>query len=159
MLLLLLQATTGVMAFQSAGVLARGVQTRLPVLAVRQCRKSPLRCMQGGTLEAENLEGGSGSLQSYYKFVRPHTVRGTILASITGVVRAISEQPIGFKALWQWALVPRAMAGMLALLCGNAYIVGINQIYDVDIDKVRGVLALGVFSPQGDWFESRCAGQ
>lgn len=32
-------------------------------------------------------------------------------------------------------LVPRALLGMLALLLGNAYIVGINQIYDVDIDK------------------------
>lgn len=26
---------------------------------------------------------------------------------------------------------------MLALLCGNGYIVGINQIYDVDIDAVN----------------------
>lgn len=34
-------------------------------------------------------------------------------------------------------LVPRALLGMVALLLGNAYIVGINQIYDVDIDKVN----------------------
>ena len=27
--------------------------------------------------------------------------------------------------------------GVLALLCGNGYIVGINQIYDVDIDIVN----------------------
>jgi hypothetical protein len=27
--------------------------------------------------------------------------------------------------------------GLLALLCGNGYIVGINQIYDVDIDAVN----------------------
>lgn len=26
---------------------------------------------------------------------------------------------------------------MLALLCGNGYIVGINQIFDVDIDVVN----------------------
>jgi 4-hydroxybenzoate polyprenyltransferase len=26
---------------------------------------------------------------------------------------------------------------VLALFCGNVFIVGINQIYDVDIDKVQ----------------------
>ena len=36
-----------------------------------------------------------------------------------------------------WNLLPRAMLGVLALLCGNGYIVGINQIYDVDIDTVN----------------------
>lgn len=36
-----------------------------------------------------------------------------------------------------WALLPRAIMGLLALLCGNGYIVGINQIYDVDIDAVN----------------------
>lgn len=30
-----------------------------------------------------------------------------------------------------------AFAGLLALLCGNGYIVGINQIYDVEIDAVN----------------------
>lgn len=34
-------------------------------------------------------------------------------------------------------LVPKAVLGMVALLLGNAFIVGINQIYDVDIDKVK----------------------
>ena len=34
-------------------------------------------------------------------------------------------------------LVPRALLGLLALLMGNGYIVGINQIYGVDIDKVN----------------------
>lgn len=32
-------------------------------------------------------------------------------------------------------LVPSAMLGLVALLLGNAFIVGINQIYDVKIDK------------------------
>ena len=35
-----------------------------------------------------------------------------------------------------WNLIPRALLGVLALLCGNGYIVGINQIYDVKIDKI-----------------------
>lgn len=68
-----------------------------------------------------------------YKFSRPHTIKGTILASFMGVVRALIENPgkISLK------LIPRAVIGLLALLCGNAYIVGINQIYDVQIDEIN----------------------
>lgn len=36
-----------------------------------------------------------------------------------------------------WSLLPRAALGVLALLCGNGFIVGINQVYDVDIDAVN----------------------
>ena len=36
-----------------------------------------------------------------------------------------------------WSLLPRAALGVLALLAGNGYIVGINQVYDVNIDKVN----------------------
>jgi homogentisate solanesyltransferase len=39
--------------------------------------------------------------------------------------------------LIDWGLLPRALLGLLALLCGNGFIVGINQIYDVDIDVVN----------------------
>jgi 4-hydroxybenzoate polyprenyltransferase len=39
--------------------------------------------------------------------------------------------------LIDWGLLPRAALGVLALLCGNGYIVGINQVYDVDIDVVN----------------------
>ena len=48
------------------------------------------------------------------------------------VTRALIENP-GKVTL---NLVPRALLGLFALLCGNAYIVGINQIYDVKIDEV-----------------------
>ena len=34
-------------------------------------------------------------------------------------------------------MLPRAFIGMVALLLGNAFIVGINQIYDQDIDKLN----------------------
>ena len=42
---------------------------------------------------------------------------------------------------------------MLALLLGNAFIVGINQIYDVDIDRVNKPflpVAQGGCTPLGD---------
>ncbi len=76
-------------------------------------------------------------LRALYKFTRPHTIRGTILASIAGTIRALSDTP-GAIANAQWgAMLPRAIIGMVALLCGNAFIVGINQIYDEEIDKMN----------------------
>jgi len=81
----------------------------------------------------EDTTVGGSTLRSLYKFTRPHTIRGTILASITGVARALMENPTKISL----TLVPRAVLGMVALLLGNAYIVGINQIYDIDIDKVN----------------------
>jgi heme O synthase-like polyprenyltransferase len=84
---------------------------------------------QEGTLKSK--------FRSFYKFTRPHTIRGTILASIAGTTRALIDTP-GAIANAQWgALLPRALIGMLALLMGNAFIVGINQIYDEDIDKLN----------------------
>ncbi|KAG2447805.1 hypothetical protein HYH02_007262 [Chlamydomonas schloesseri] len=53
-----------------------------------------------------------------------------------------------------WALLPKALLGLLALLCGNGYIVGINQIYDVDIDVVNKPflpVASGELSPALAW--------
>lgn len=71
--------------------------------------------------------------QAFWKFLRPHTIRGTILGSCAVTAKAVLENP----QLIDWALLPRAALGVLALLCGNGYIVGINQIYDEDIDKVN----------------------
>lgn len=87
----------------------------------------------------EGMQGASGTgvkgaVRAVYKFLRPHTIRGTVLASVTGVARALTEVP---GSLITWSLLPNAFFGMLALLLGNALIVGINQIYDVDIDKVN----------------------
>jgi len=80
-------------------------------------------------------KGVTGGLTAVYKFLRPHTIRGTILASVTGVARALVEVPL---AGTPWlSLLPNAVKGMLALLFGNAFIVGINQIFDVDIDTVN----------------------
>lgn len=71
--------------------------------------------------------------EAFWRFVRPHTIRGTFLGATALVVRALIENP----ALIDWSLLPKALRGLLALLCGNGYIVGINQIYDVGIDKVN----------------------
>uniref|UniRef100_A0A0G4FQG2 Homogentisate phytyltransferase n=1 Tax=Chromera velia CCMP2878 TaxID=1169474 RepID=A0A0G4FQG2_9ALVE len=87
----------------------------------------------GDGVEASTISWLPAPLAAVYKFTRPHTIRGTILASVVGVARALVENP----ECVDLALVPRALFGLLGLLLGNAWIVGVNQIYDVDIDRVN----------------------
>ncbi|KAL6523175.1 hypothetical protein OROGR_016778 [Orobanche gracilis] len=87
---------------------------------------------------------------AFWKFLRPHTIRGTTLGSISLVTRALIENP----NLIRWSLLLKAFSGLVALICGNGYIVGINQIYDVDIDKVNKPylpIAAGYLSEKSAW--------
>lgn len=70
---------------------------------------------------------------AFWRFLRPHTIRGTIIGTTAVVIRALIEN----SHLIDWGLLPKALRGLAALLCGNGYIVGINQIYDIGIDKVN----------------------
>lgn len=55
----------------------------------------------------------------------------TLFVGSALVVRALIENSNMIK----WSLLLKAFYGLLALICGNGYIVGINQIYDIEIDK------------------------
>lgn len=86
-----------------------------------------------------------------WRFLRPHTIRGTALGSVALVARALIEN----SNLIKWSLLLKAFSGLLALICGNGYIVGINQIYDIGIDKVNKPylpIAAGDLSVQSAWF-------
>ncbi|EOD42135.1 hypothetical protein EMIHUDRAFT_95285 [Emiliania huxleyi CCMP1516] len=103
----------------------------------------------GGTTLASRAAGAASAV---YAFSRPHTVRGTLLACGTGVGRALIESPERLALLP--ALLPRAMLGVVALVLGNLFIVGINQIYDVEIDQVNKPflpIAAGAMSPAAAW--------
>lgn len=87
---------------------------------------------------------------AFWRFLRPHTIRGTTLGSISLVTRALIENP----NLIRWSLLLKAVSGLLALICGNGYIVGINQIYDIGIDKINKPflpIAAGDLSVQNAW--------
>lgn len=91
-----------------------------------------------------------GLINALFKFTRPHTIRGTIIGSISGCVRALIDSPVTIN----WSLLPRAGLGMLALLFGNAFIVGINQIYDVRLDRINKPflpLAANEMTPRLAW--------
>eukprot|EP00171_Calliarthron_tuberculosum_P011080 IDg11080t1 len=81
--------------------------------------------------EGGGVEDGGGS--ALVRFTRPHTMRGTVLGASAGVLRALS----GLEGPIPVALIPRALLGLLALLLGNGFIVGVNQVYDVAIDRVN----------------------
>ncbi|XP_022151404.1 homogentisate solanesyltransferase, chloroplastic-like [Momordica charantia] len=86
-----------------------------------------------------------------WRFLRPHTIRGTALGSVSLVTRALIEN----SHLIKWSLLLKALSGLFALICGNGYIVGINQIYDIGIDKVNKPylpIAAGDLSVKSAWF-------
>ena len=133
-------------------------------------RGSPLRMAVEGDFDPDAInrqveEAQAGSikarLRALYKFTRPHTIRGTILASIAGTIRALTDTP-GAIANAQWgAMLPRAIIGMVALLLGNAFIVGINQIFDENIDKMNKPflpVASGEMSKRFAWVTVLSAG-
>ncbi|MFS8004841.1 putative homogentisate solanesyltransferase [Helianthus anomalus] len=108
-------------------------------------------CSQAGAAESNPpLNKVADFKDAFWRFLRPHTIRGTALGSVSLVSRALLENP----NLIRWSLLFKAFSGLIALICGNGYIVGINQIYDIGIDKVNKPylpIAAGDLSVQSAW--------
>lgn len=90
-------------------------------------------------------------LHSLWKFSRPHTIIGTTLSvfALYFITIAINSVSLNFDNL-----IPLLFA-WLACLGGNVYIVGLNQLEDVSIDKINKPdlpIAAGEFSlKQAQW--------
>ncbi|PSN18116.1 homogentisate phytyltransferase [filamentous cyanobacterium CCP5] len=91
-------------------------------------------------------------LWAFWKFTRPHTIIGTSLSvwGLFGMAAAIAPGlPSGL------AVVRLVGLAWLACLAGNVYIVGLNQLEDIAIDRVNKPhlpLASGEFARQdGRW--------
>jgi homogentisate phytyltransferase / homogentisate geranylgeranyltransferase len=90
-------------------------------------------------------------LAQFWKFSRPHTIIGTSLSAIAlfTIALATTDSSISLMSIIQ------LVATWMACLLGNIYIVGLNQLYDVEIDRVNkpdlplasGKLSIG----QGQW--------
>lgn len=86
-----------------------------------------------------------------WKFSRPHTIIGTSLSvfALYAIALATTDSSIFQPDLGQ------LFGTWIACLCGNVYIVGLNQLYDVEIDRINKPdlpLASGEFSiTQGKW--------
>ena len=90
-------------------------------------------------------------VSSLWKFSRPHTIIGTSLSVLALYLISLATSNSAFSGL---NLEPMLIAWMVCL-CGNVYIVGLNQLTDVDIDRINKPhlpLASGEFSiTQGRW--------
>ena len=89
----------------------------------------------------------SGSwLRSFWAFSRPHTIIGTTL-SVTAL--GIMALALTGADSADWMLVGMITAALIPSLCANVYIVGLNQLTDIAIDRInkpRLPLASGAFS-------------
>lgn len=93
-------------------------------------------------------------LNAFWKFSRPHTIIGTSLSVIgvfTIVWAVVSRTPLPIAPVVNpFALI----LPLVACLAGNVYIVGLNQIQDVEIDRINKPslpLASGEFSRRDGW--------
>ncbi|CAO2822094.1 unnamed protein product [Amaranthus hypochondriacus] len=114
----------------------RSSNCRLPGITITSSRSrfSIRACAQAGSAGSDPaVDKVSEFRDAIWRFLRPHTIRGTALGSFALVARALIENP----NLIRWSLTLKAFSGLVALICGNGYIVGINQIYDIGIDKVN----------------------
>ncbi len=82
-------------------------------------------------------------VSAFWEFSRPHTIIGTTLSVMA--LYAIAQSSRMFA---NPVFLPLALA-WLACICGNIYIVGLNQLEDVEIDKINKPylpIASGAFS-------------
>jgi homogentisate phytyltransferase / homogentisate geranylgeranyltransferase len=125
-------------------------------------------------------------LAALWKFSRPHTIIGTSLSVVSLALITLSANPqTAFFLLLQPSIVSPSLIGwqhlllivlgaLIPSLCANLYIVGLNQLEDVAIDRINkpdlplasgeftrsdgqiivgiaGIVALGIASLQGYW--------
>jgi homogentisate phytyltransferase / homogentisate geranylgeranyltransferase len=94
------------------------------------------------------LQRHTPELYAFWKFARPHTIIGTSLSVLGLYLIALA----GGRGEWSIAGAAAALLPpLLACLCGNVYIVGLNQLEDVGIDRINKPhlpLASGEFSQQ-----------
>ena len=70
-------------------------------------------------------------LSQLWKFSRPHTIIGTSLSvfALYAIALATTASAISL------ANIAQLLGTWIACLCGNVYIVGLNQLYDIEIDR------------------------
>jgi hypothetical protein len=73
----------------------------------------------------------AAACEALYRFSRPHTMLGTFVSIVSVSIMAMQS------FTWTSAAVVGLLQALVPALLMNVAIVGINQLYDVDIDKVN----------------------
>lgn len=89
---------------------------------------------------------------TFLRFARAHTIVGTSLSLFT--LYLIATRVVGEHNWWMFGLT------LFSCLCANVYITGLNQLTDIEIDKINKPylpLASGAYSVQkGKWIVGIC---
>ncbi|XP_061361734.1 homogentisate phytyltransferase 1, chloroplastic [Gastrolobium bilobum] len=123
---------------QSLNLFYKGIEG---VSACQECnRRYVVKAASGQSFESEPRafdpksiwDSVKHSLDAFYRFSRPHTVIGTALSIISVSLLAVEKisdlSPLFFTGVLQ---------AVVAALFMNIYIVGLNQLSDVEIDKIN----------------------
>jgi 4-hydroxybenzoate polyprenyltransferase len=76
----------------------------------------------------------SSRLRTYVDFTRPFTLIAPALGFLSGSATAAGAHP---RESWSWAMVALPVVGALMAAVLNAASNGLNQIYDLEIDRVN----------------------
>lgn len=78
-------------------------------------------------------------LQSLWSFSRPHTIVGTTLSIGSLAVMALALTPAGANSASSnlGIMLIAMVAALIPSLCANVYIVGLNQLTDIAIDRIN----------------------
>jgi geranylgeranylglycerol-phosphate geranylgeranyltransferase len=76
----------------------------------------------------------SGKLQVYVEFARPFTLVAPALGFLSGALTAIGARP---HEVWSWPLFVPPVIGAVMAAVFNAGSNALNQIYDLEIDRVN----------------------
>ena len=71
--------------------------------------------------------------KSFWKFSRPHTIIGTSLSVVALYLISLATTSNSITLI----NLEQMLAVWFACICGNVYIVGLNQLYDVEIDRIN----------------------
>ncbi|MGB3237292.1 MAG: homogentisate phytyltransferase [Geitlerinemataceae cyanobacterium] len=92
-------------------------------------------------------------IYSLWKFSRPHTIIGTTL-SVWGLFAIAASRQGGIDEFLDVSRLWEVGLAWISCLCGNVYIVGLNQLEDIEIDRINKPnlpLASGEFSRRQGW--------
>ena len=101
--------------------------------------------IQGSSKAPHPLEGSSSALHVLWRFSRPHTMLGSAVC-----IPALTLYAAPAGATLPLAMLLGALYALPAALLMNVYITGLNQLLDIDIDRINKPdlpLASGELSP------------
>lgn len=90
--------------------------------------------------DSSNIQVGALSSRSpltvFWDFLVPYTFQGVLIFSISRVARVVVNSPQRGQLL-NLSLLIKIVSGLLCVLCSNSFTAGINQLYDIEIDKIN----------------------